>query len=141
MEEGDYMASAMAMWTTPFMPNLLNTCVFLVETAQCIAVLLVNYKGPSPSPSPSPNPNLNPQCMPVLFVKYKLSGCARIRNRAALGAKGLRQEGVAVRLVCAVSGARAGALAWYGNGVGWSRRRRLDRAGLVTIRVCRYASS
>jgi len=44
-EEGDWMASAMAMWTTPFMPNLLNTCVFLVETSQCIAVLLVNYKG------------------------------------------------------------------------------------------------
>jgi cation-transporting ATPase 13A1 len=44
-EEGDYMAQAMALWTTPFMPNLLNTCVFLVETAQCIAVLLVNYKG------------------------------------------------------------------------------------------------
>lgn len=45
MEDGDWMASAMAMWTTPFMPNLLNTCVFLVETSQCIAILLVNYKG------------------------------------------------------------------------------------------------
>ena len=45
MEEGDYMASMMAMWMTPFMPNLLNTCVFLVETSQCVAVLLVNYKG------------------------------------------------------------------------------------------------
>lgn len=45
MEEGDYMASMMALWTTPFMPNLLNTSVFLVETSQCIAVLLVNYKG------------------------------------------------------------------------------------------------
>jgi len=45
MEDGDYMASMMAMWTTPFMPNLLNTSVFLVETSQCIAVLLVNYKG------------------------------------------------------------------------------------------------
>jgi len=45
MEEGDYMASMMALWTTPFMPNLLNTAVFLVETSQCIAVLLVNYKG------------------------------------------------------------------------------------------------
>ena len=39
------MASFVALWTTPFMPNLLNTSVFLVETAQCIAVLLVNYKG------------------------------------------------------------------------------------------------
>jgi len=45
MEEGDYMASMMALWSTPFMPNLLNTAVFLVETSQCIAVLLVNYKG------------------------------------------------------------------------------------------------
>jgi cation-transporting ATPase 13A1 len=45
MEEGDYMAAAMAMWSTPFLPNLLNTCVFLVETAQCIAVIVVNYKG------------------------------------------------------------------------------------------------
>merc|ERR1719395_468712 len=25
MEEGDYMAAAMAMWSTPFLPNLLNT--------------------------------------------------------------------------------------------------------------------
>lgn len=39
------MASMMALWTTPFMPNLLNTAVFLVETSQCVAVLLVNYKG------------------------------------------------------------------------------------------------
>ena len=45
MEEGDYMAAAMAMWSTPFLPNLLNTAVFLVETAQCVAVLVVNYKG------------------------------------------------------------------------------------------------
>ena len=45
MEEGDYMASMMALWTTPFMPNLLNTAVFLVETSQSVAVLLVNYKG------------------------------------------------------------------------------------------------
>ena len=45
MEDGDYMASMMALWTTPFMPNLLNTSVFLVETSQCIAILLVNYKG------------------------------------------------------------------------------------------------
>ena len=44
MEEGDYMAAAMAMWSTPFLPNLLNTAVFLVETAQCVAVLVVNYK-------------------------------------------------------------------------------------------------
>ena len=44
-EDGDWVAQAMAIWTTPFLPNLLNTSVFLVETSQCIAVLLVNYKG------------------------------------------------------------------------------------------------
>jgi len=45
MEEGDWMAASLAIWSTPFLPNLLNTCVFLVETSQCVAVLLVNYKG------------------------------------------------------------------------------------------------
>ena len=40
-DEGDVMKQALAMWETPFMPNLLNTCVFLVETAQQVAVLLV----------------------------------------------------------------------------------------------------
>ena len=30
LDDGDYMASMMAMWMTPFMPNLLNTSVFLV---------------------------------------------------------------------------------------------------------------
>lgn len=44
-EEGDWMAASMAIWSTPFLPNLLNTCVFLVETSQCVAILLVNYKG------------------------------------------------------------------------------------------------
>lgn len=44
-EEGDWMAASMALWSTPFLPNLLNTCVFLVETSQCVAILLVNYKG------------------------------------------------------------------------------------------------
>lgn len=31
--------------STPFKPNLLNTVVFLVETAQMVAVPFVNYKG------------------------------------------------------------------------------------------------
>eukprot|EP01045_Picozoa_sp_COSAG04_P005826 COSAG04_NODE_276_length_18405_cov_14.052278_2_plen_123_part_00 len=35
----------MALWSTPFLPNLMNSTVFLVETAQIIAVLFVNYKG------------------------------------------------------------------------------------------------
>ena len=43
-EEGDYMASMMAIWTTPFLPNLMNTMVFLVETSQQVGVLVVNYK-------------------------------------------------------------------------------------------------
>lgn len=33
------------MWSSPFKPNLMNTVVFLVETAQIVAVLFVNYKG------------------------------------------------------------------------------------------------
>lgn len=33
------------MWSAPFKPNLMNTVVFLVETAQIVAVLFVNYKG------------------------------------------------------------------------------------------------
>merc|ERR1711874_839489 len=35
----------MEMWTQPFLPNLMNTVVFLVETAQTVAILFVNYKG------------------------------------------------------------------------------------------------
>eukprot|EP00930_Biecheleria_cincta_P038547 TRINITY_DN26478_c0_g1_i1.p1 TRINITY_DN26478_c0_g1~~TRINITY_DN26478_c0_g1_i1.p1 ORF type:complete len:1488 (+),score=365.22 TRINITY_DN26478_c0_g1_i1:27-4466(+) len=44
-EEQDWTAMAMAMWTQPFLPNLMNTVVFLVETAQTVAILFVNYKG------------------------------------------------------------------------------------------------
>lgn len=36
---------AMKQWEYPFLPNLMNTCVFLVETSQQIGVLAVNYKG------------------------------------------------------------------------------------------------
>ena len=43
--EVDYLQQFMLMWNAPFMPNLLNSSVFLVETAQIIAVLFVNYKG------------------------------------------------------------------------------------------------
>ena len=31
-EDGDWMASAMAMWSTPFMPNLLNTCAITMPS-------------------------------------------------------------------------------------------------------------
>eukprot|EP01052_Picozoa_sp_SAG31_P001201 SAG31_NODE_40_length_31360_cov_6.751575_9_plen_82_part_00 len=41
----DPLAEIMALWSQPFLPNLLNTVTFLVETAQIIAVLFVNYKG------------------------------------------------------------------------------------------------
>jgi len=44
-EELGWMEQAMAMWLSPFLPNLMNTVVFLVETAQTVAVLTVNYKG------------------------------------------------------------------------------------------------
>eukprot|EP00928_Gymnodinium_smaydae_P014577 TRINITY_DN15366_c1_g1_i1.p1 TRINITY_DN15366_c1_g1~~TRINITY_DN15366_c1_g1_i1.p1 ORF type:complete len:1530 (-),score=419.39 TRINITY_DN15366_c1_g1_i1:49-4638(-) len=36
---------AMKQWESPFLPNLMNTVVFLVETSQTVAVLAVNYKG------------------------------------------------------------------------------------------------
>lgn len=41
----DPLAEIMSLWQAPFKPNLMNTVVFLVETAQIIAVLFVNYKG------------------------------------------------------------------------------------------------
>ena len=44
-EEEDPWAEMMTLWSKPFMPNLMNTVVFLVETAQIMAILLVNYKG------------------------------------------------------------------------------------------------
>mmetsp|Transcript_44325 Transcript_44325/g.73934 ORF Transcript_44325/g.73934 Transcript_44325/m.73934 type:complete len:1591 (+) Transcript_44325:133-4905(+) len=34
-----------SMWEKPFLPNLMNTVIFLVETSQIIAILFVNYKG------------------------------------------------------------------------------------------------
>ena len=45
VDEDDLTAWFTSMWSTPFLPNLLNTAVFLVETSQMVAVLLVNYKG------------------------------------------------------------------------------------------------
>ena len=37
--------NALGMWTRPFLPNLMNTVCFLVETSEVIAILFVNYKG------------------------------------------------------------------------------------------------
>ena len=34
----------LAFWTAPFLPNLLNTVVFLVQTSQMISVFFANYK-------------------------------------------------------------------------------------------------
>lgn len=44
-EEQGWAEMAMGMWMQPFLPNLMNTVVFLVETAQTVAILFVNYKG------------------------------------------------------------------------------------------------
>lgn len=44
-EEQDWTQMAMQLWFKPFLPNLMNTVVFLVETAQTVAILFVNYKG------------------------------------------------------------------------------------------------
>ena len=46
-EEQDAIEAMMSMWSKPFLPNLLNTVIFLVETSQIIAVMFVNYKGAS----------------------------------------------------------------------------------------------
>ena len=43
--EEDFMCQFQAYWTAPFMPNLLNSVVFLVETSQMISVFFANYKG------------------------------------------------------------------------------------------------
>ena len=43
--EDDFMCQMQAYWTAPFLPNLLNTVVFLVETSQMISVFFANYKG------------------------------------------------------------------------------------------------
>ncbi len=43
--EDDFMCQIQSFWEAPFMPNLLNTTVFLVETSQMISVFFANYKG------------------------------------------------------------------------------------------------
>ncbi len=44
-EEDDVFCQFNAFWSAPFMPNLLNSVVFLVETSQMISVFFANYKG------------------------------------------------------------------------------------------------
>jgi cation-transporting ATPase 13A1 len=44
-EEDDYLCEFRSMWEAPFMPNLLNSTVFLVETGMQISVFFANYKG------------------------------------------------------------------------------------------------
>ena len=44
-DEDDILCSFNLMWQAPFMPNLLNSTVFLVETSQMISVFFANYKG------------------------------------------------------------------------------------------------
>lgn len=43
--EDDFVCQMQSYWTAPFLPNLLNTVVFLVETSQMISVFFANYKG------------------------------------------------------------------------------------------------
>ena len=43
--EDDMICLMNAFWTAPFLPNLLNSTVFLVETSQMISVFFANYKG------------------------------------------------------------------------------------------------
>ncbi len=44
-DEDDMMCQFNLMWSAPFLPNLLNSTVFLVETSQMISVFFSNYKG------------------------------------------------------------------------------------------------
>ena len=44
-DEDDIMCNFNLMWQAPFLPNLLNSVVFLVETSQMISVFFANYKG------------------------------------------------------------------------------------------------
>ena len=44
-EEDDMMCQFNLMWQAPFLPNILNSTVFLVETSQMISVYFANYKG------------------------------------------------------------------------------------------------
>ena len=73
-DEDDMMCNFNLMWQAPFLPNLLNSTVFLVETSQMISVFFANYKGrpwmkgspqpnpyPNPTPDPGPHPNPNPE--------------------------------------------------------------------------------
>ena len=43
--EDDFTCQLQAYWTAPFLPNLLNTVVFLVQTSMMISVFFTNYKG------------------------------------------------------------------------------------------------
>ena len=43
--EDDMVCQMQAYWSAPFLPNLLNTVVFLVQTAMMISVFFTNYKG------------------------------------------------------------------------------------------------
>lgn len=43
--EDDIMCQFQSYWMAPFLPNLLNSVVFLVETSQMISVFFANYKG------------------------------------------------------------------------------------------------
>ena len=54
--DADPLADFYNLWSQPFKPNLMNTVVFLVETAQIVAVLFVNYKGRPVRPHNTPLP-------------------------------------------------------------------------------------
>ena len=43
--EDDFTCQLQAYWYAPFLPNLLNTVVFLVQTSMMISVFFTNYKG------------------------------------------------------------------------------------------------
>ena len=60
----------------PFKPNLMNTVIFLVETAQLIAVLFVNYKGRPFQPGLDENKpllhSLGMSCIGLFVLAYEI---------------------------------------------------------------------
>lgn len=45
LDDGTNTTGSGGLFSTPFKPSLLNTVVFLIETAQQVSVMAVNYKG------------------------------------------------------------------------------------------------
>eukprot|EP00927_Polykrikos_kofoidii_P048772 TRINITY_DN42987_c0_g1_i1.p1 TRINITY_DN42987_c0_g1~~TRINITY_DN42987_c0_g1_i1.p1 ORF type:complete len:1564 (-),score=312.27 TRINITY_DN42987_c0_g1_i1:135-4268(-) len=72
-EDLGFLELTLKQWMSPFLPNLMNTVVFLVETSQTVAVLAVNYKG---QPWMKGLVENRPLFLSVFIVIGALAGCA-----------------------------------------------------------------